>query len=79
MMKRKVASDARERQYCEICAEQPRRKTEVVIRRCGHSMCKACVNELRQVRNLHCPFCRISFSVPGDLQLLVQCSVKDLL
>ena len=67
-----------ERQYCEICAEQPRRKKEVVIRRCGHAMCKACVVGRKRVRNLHCPFCRVSFSVPGDLQLLAQCRLADL-
>ena len=68
----------RDQQYCEICAETPRRKKEVVIRLCGHAMCKTCVMQLRRVRNLHCPFCRISFSVPGDLQLLVPCKPSDL-
>ena len=68
----------RDRQYCEICAETPRRKKEVLIQRCGHTLCKSCMNELRRVRNLHCPFCRVSFSVPGDLQLLVSCKTSDL-
>ncbi len=67
-----------ERLYCEICAEEPRRKKEVVFRWCGHSMCKACVKELKRVRSLRCPVCRISFSVPADLQLLMQCSLSDL-
>lgn len=65
-------------QYCDICAEQPRRKKQVVIRRCGHALCKTCLNGLKRVRDLHCPTCRISFSVPGDIQLLVKCSVSDL-
>ena len=73
-----AVASMQERLYCEICAEEPRRKKEVVIRWCGHSMCKACVKELKRVRSLHCPVCRISFSVPADLQLLVQCSVSDL-
>ena len=76
---KKGPSASSNQQYCEICAEEPQRRKEVVIRRCGHSMCKACVNEMRRVRNLHCPFCRISFSVPADMQLLVQCSPADLL
>ena len=65
-------------QYCEICAEQPKRKKEVLIRRCGHAMCKTCLNELRRVRDLHCPTCRIPFSVLGEIQLLVKCRVSDL-
>jgi hypothetical protein len=68
----------KERLYCEICEGDPRRKKEVAIRWCGHAMCRACVQELRKVRNLHCPFCRVSFSVPNDLQLLVECRMSDL-
>jgi len=76
--KKKRKKNRRDQQYCEICAETPRRKKEVAIRLCGHAMCRACVAELKRVRNLHCPFCRVSFSVPGDLQLLVPCKASDL-
>ena len=65
-------------EYCEICAEKPRRKKEVLIRRCGHAMCKNCLSELRRVRDLHCPMCRVSFSVPSEVQLLVTCKASDL-
>ena len=68
----------KERLYCEICEGDPRRKKEVAIRWCGHAMCRACVQELKKVRNLHCPFCRVSFSVPNDLQLLIECKMSDL-
>ena len=66
------------RLYCELCAEEPRRKKEGAIRWWGHCMCKACVRGVKRARNLHCPVCRISFSVPNDLQLLVQCCMSDL-
>jgi hypothetical protein len=69
-----TVASMQERLCCEICAEEPRRKKEVAIRWCGHSMCKACVKELKRVRSLRCPVCRISF----DLQLLVQCRMSDL-
>ena len=68
----------KERLYCEICEDDPRRKKEVVIKWCGHAMCKMCVQQLRRVRNLRCPFCRVSFSVPNDLQLLAECKMSDL-
>ena len=76
--KRVVGAGVGQWQYCEICAEQPRRKKEVLIRRCGHAMCRMCLNQLRRVRDLHCPTCRISFSVPGEVQLLVKCKMSDL-
>ena len=76
--RKKQATSVGKWQYCEICAEQPRKKKEVVIRRCGHAMCKACLSRLKRVRDLHCPTCRISFSVPGDIQLLAKCTMSDL-
>ena len=65
-------------QHCDICAEQPRRKKQLVVRRCGHGMCKACLGELKRVRDLHCPTCRISFAVPADIQLLAKCGMSEL-
>ena len=77
--RKKRAQSVGDWQYCEICAEQPRRRKEVLIRRCGHAMCRACLSGLRRVRDLHCPTCRVSFSVPSEVQLLVACRASDLL
>ena len=76
--KKQQATSAESWHYCEICAEKPRRKKEVIIRRCGHAMCKACLSNLRRVRDLHCPTCRVSFSAPADIQLLVKTTASDL-
>jgi hypothetical protein len=68
----------RDRLVCEMCESVPKRKKQVAIRWCGHAMCIECVLALRTARNLHCPYCRISFSIPADLQWLVPCKALDL-
>ena len=40
-------------------------------------MCKPCLSGLKRVRDLHCPTCRLSFSVPSEVQLLVTCKASD--
>jgi hypothetical protein len=73
-----VAAALKESLFCEICVSEPRRKKEVAIKRCGHSMCLQCAAALRKVRNRKCPTCRASVSIPNDLQLLVPCKESDL-
>jgi hypothetical protein len=75
---RSSLSTLRDRLLCEMCESIPQRKKEVAIRWCGHAMCSTCVLALKAARNLHCPYCRISFSAPADLQWLVKCKASDL-
>jgi len=73
-----TAATRKARLLCDICVSKPRRKKEVAIKWCGHSMCRECASGLRKARNLHCPVCRVSVSIPNDLQLLVPCKEADL-
>jgi hypothetical protein len=63
---------------CEVCAEEPARKKEVLFSGCLHGMCRSCMTAHLKARRRCCHICQGDFQ--GRLQELgVQVTIKHLL
>lgn len=55
---------------CPICWEEFTKKTKIVVPKCGHAYCKACMEKLKDI---HCPYCRGTMhGLPSELKKLIK-------
>ena len=63
---------------CEVCAEQPPRKKELLFGGCLHGMCRSCTTAHLKARRRCCHVCQVDFQ-DRLLELGVQVSIKHVL